>query len=275
MSFTPVVPLGGYAGWAFLTRTREAQKEAFVASPSLQRDEAYFRARIGSVTTAEELVADRRLLRVALTAFGLEADIDNRYFIRKVLEDGTLNPDALANKLADKRYLEFSKAFGFGDYAVPRTVLSDFADRILAGYETRSFEAAIGAQDDRMRLAMNAERELAALAGRAISDDAKWLLVMGSPPLREVFQTAFGLPAGFAALDLDQQMGVFRERAERLLGSSGIDQFADPARIEDLIRVFFLRAEIGAGGGAYSSASAALTLLQAAGARPGLLSLRL
>ncbi len=82
MSFTPVVPVGGYAGWTFLARTREAQKQAFVASASQQRDEAYFRAKIGGISTAEELVADRRLLSVVLGAFGLEADIDNRYFIR-------------------------------------------------------------------------------------------------------------------------------------------------------------------------------------------------
>ncbi|MCB2124410.1 MAG: DUF1217 domain-containing protein [Rhodobacteraceae bacterium] len=272
MSFTPVVPVGGYAGWTFLARTREAQKQAFVASASQQRDEAYFRAKIGGISTAEELVADRRLLSVALGAFGLEADIDNRYFIRKVLEDGTLTPGALGNKLADKRYLEFSKAFGFGDYATPRTKLSDFADRMLESYETRSFEAAVGAQNDDMRLAMNAERELARLAGRAGSDDAKWFEVMGSPPLREVFQTALGLPSAFARLDLDQQLGVFRERAERVLGDAEISQFADPGKIGNLVRVFLLRAESGAAASVYSARSAALTLLQSAGPRGTLVS---
>jgi hypothetical protein len=272
MSFTPVVPFGGYAGWTFLARSREAQKEAFVASARLQRDEAYFRERIGSISTAEDLVSDRRLLSVALGAFGLEADIDNRHFIRRVLEDGTLTPDALGHKLADKRYLEFSKAFGFGDYAMPRTKLSDFADAILASYETRSFEAAVGAQDDNMRLAMNAERELARIAGRAISDDARWLHVMGSPPLREVFQTALGLPSAFARLDLDQQLGVFRERAERVLGDAEISQFTDPGKIGTLVRAFLLRAEVGATSSVYSARSAALTLLQSAGPRGTLLS---
>ncbi|MFN6952180.1 MAG: DUF1217 domain-containing protein [Albidovulum sp.] len=272
MSFSPVVPLGGYPGWSFLTRTRAAQKAAFVASAAVQRDEAHFRERIGGIATAEELVADRRLLSVALTAFGLEADIDNRYFIRKVLQDGTLKPDALANKLADKRYFEFAKAFGFGDFATPRTALSDFADTILARYETLRFEAAIGAQDNKMRLAMNAERELARLAGRVMSDEAKWFHVMGSAPLREVFQTAFGLPAAFATVDLDRQLDVFRDRAQRILGSSEISQFADRRKIEDLVRVFLLRAESGTG--VASGQAPALELLRAAGARGTLLSWR-
>lgn len=275
MSFTPVVPFGGLPGWSFLTRTRAAQKAAFVASASVQRDEAYFREKIGGVSTAQALVADRRLLSVALAAFGLEADIDNKYFLRKVLEDGTLKADALANKLADKRYLEFSKAFGFGDYATPRTALSDFADTILASYETRRFEAAVGVQDNSMRLAMNAERELGALARRRVTDDSRWLHVMGSPPLREVFQNAFGLPASFATLDLDRQMDVFRDRAERAFGNSEISQFSDPERIADLVRLYLLRAEASANAAGYSPQSAALSLLQTSGPRQSVLSRRI
>lgn len=272
MSYTPAIPLGGYAGWAFLTRTRAAQMEAFVSSPTLQRDEAYFRERIGDISTAEELVADRRLLSVALGAFGLEADIDNRYFIRKVLEDGTLDPDALANKLADKRYLEFSRAFGFGDYSTPRTRLSDFADTILASYEMRGFETAVGEQDGNLRLAMNAGRELAKLAGRNVSDETKWLAVMGSTPLRQVFETALGLPASFSALDLDRQIETFRDRAERVLGDAEISQFDDPSRVEDLIRVFLVRAEVQANAHVYSAQATALTLLSSGASGGGLLS---
>lgn len=272
MSYTPAIPLGGPAGWAFLNRTRAAQMEAFVASPSIVRDEAYFRERIGGISTAEDLVSDRRLLKVALGAFGLDADIDNRYFIRKVLEDGTLDPDALGNRLADKRYLELSRAFGFGDFATPRTRLSDFADSILAGYETRSFEAAVGSQDGNLRLAMNAQRELSALAGRAISDEARWFTVMGSAPLRQVVQTALGLPAAFSAIDLDQQLGVLRDRAERMFGSADLAQFADPGRVEALIRAFLLRAEAQANAQVYSAQATALTLLQSSPAGGTLLS---
>lgn len=275
MTYTPVIPLGGYAGWTFLARTRDAQKAAFTASASIQRDEAYFREKIGNISSAEELVADRRLLSVALGAFGLEADIDSRYFIRKVLEEGTLDPKALANKLADKRYLEFSRAFGFGDFATPRTKLSDFADKIIASYETRAFEVAVGEQNADMRLAMNAQRELAALAARPLGDDARWLSVMGSAPLRQVFQTALGLPSAFAALDLDKQLGVFRDRAERVLGTSEVSQFSDPRKVEGLIRVFLARSQSQADAPLYSAGSTALTLLRSAVSPGTLLSRRI
>lgn len=265
MSFAPVIPMGGYAGWKFLNRTMAAQKAAFSGDAAAKRDTAHFRETIGSVKTAEQLVGNRRLLSVALGAFGLSADINNKYFIRKVLEDGTLENGALANKLADKRYAEFSRAFGFGDYKTPRTQLSDFADTILQRYETRQFEVAVGTQNDAMRLALNAQRELATLAGKSSSEDTKWFTILGSAPLRSVVQTAFGLPQSFASIDLDQQLGVLKDRAERFLGSSDPAQFKDPAKVEDILRLYLLRADSASAISATGKNASALTLLQSTG----------
>ena len=119
MSFQPIIPLSGLAGWNFLNRTMDTQRTAFENSPTIKRDTDYFREKIGEISSAKDLVADRRLLGVALGAFGLEADIGNKYFVQKILEDGTLDPEALGNKLADKRYLAMAETFGFGDNAVP------------------------------------------------------------------------------------------------------------------------------------------------------------
>ena len=260
MTFAPVVPFGGYPGWAFLNRTLEAQKKAFTGDAALQRDEAYFREKIGSIDTAEKLVGDRRLLSVALSAYGLDGDINNKYFLRKILEDGTLTAAALGNRLVDKRYLEFSKAFGFGDFPIPNTAKSDFADKILKAYEARKFEIAVGAQNSDMRLALNAQRELEVIAKRNISPNTKWLAALGSPPLRTVLQTAFGLPGSFAGVDLDKQVAVLKDRAEKLLGSADVGQFSDPEKTEKLVRLFLVRSP--AQQSDFGAGSAALTLLQ-------------
>lgn len=263
MSFSPVVPFGGYAGWSFLQRTMERQTESFLTGAVMQRDEDYFREKIGQVRSARELVEDRRLLGVALGAFGLDADIDNRYFIRKVLEDGTLDPKALANRLADKQYLAFSQAFGFGDFAIPRTGLSDFADSIVLAWQTQQFERAVGEQDGDLRLALNAGRELATLAPRNLSEETKWFTIMGNPPLRQVFEKALGLPSSFASLDLDQQLSVFQDKAGRIFGEESVGQFADPEKTEKLLRTFLIRSEAGSGISSVAAGAAALQILQA------------
>lgn len=262
MTFTPAIPLAGYAGWTFLKRTYDTQTKAFQASPELKRDEDYFRAKIGDVKTAEQLVSDRRLLRVALGAYGLDNDINNRFFIRKVLEDGTLRDGSLSNRLADKQYRALSAGFGFGDFSVPRTQLSDFADKTLAAFKTRRFETAVGTQNNDMRLALNVERELPALAGRSSSEATKWFTVMGNGPMRQVFETALGVPASVGSLDLDRQLDIFQTRAGKVFGNDGIAQFSDPAKMDALVRRFLLRAEVATLSPAQSASAGALAMMQ-------------
>ena len=262
MSFQPVIPFSGAAGWAFLQRTKEAQQTAFESGAVIQRDVQYFQDKIGSIETAEELVSDRRLLSVALGAYGLSDDINNTYFIWKVLEDGTLDPDALANKLSDKRYFEMANDFGFADFGTPRSQISDFGEKTVEAYKERQFEVAVGNQDQDMRLAMSLERDLGNIIVKSTSDSAKWYSVMGNPPLRQVFETALGLPSSFATIDIDKQLEVFQAKSERYFGDKSVDQFADPERLEELTRLFLARSQVAQGTAALSSNSIALTLLQ-------------
>ncbi|WP_395540517.1 DUF1217 domain-containing protein [Neotabrizicola sp. sgz301269] len=263
MSFQPVLPLTGYAGWTFLKRTKATQQAAMQADSTQKRDEDYFRARIGTIKTAKGLVADRRLLNVALTAFGLQDDISYKAFLEKILEGGTLSGDGLANKLSDKRYFEFSKAFGFGDYAVPRNQMSDFPDKILALYHRQGFETAVGAQNDSYRLALNAEHALADIATGSGGVNTKWFSILGSAPLREVIQGALGLPSSFASIDLDQQLKVVKQRAQAVFGSSDPATFAHPDQVDKLVRSYLIRTEITGTGQRHSPASIALQILGA------------
>ena len=264
MTYTPALPLSGYAGWKFLKRTYATQTRAFAASTELKRDEDYFRAKIGSVKTAEQLVSDRRLLKVALGAYGLDSDINNKFFLRKILEDGTLKTAALANRLADKQYRAFSSGFGFGDYSVPRTQLSDFADKTIAAYKTRAFETAVGDQNNDLRLALNAERELPAVAGRTMAEATKWFTVMGNTPLRQMFEKALNLPTSIGALDLDRQLRIFQDKTAQIFGTNSVSQFAEPKQMDALVRRFLLQSEAQASGVAQSASAGALLMLESA-----------
>lgn len=262
MTFQPIIPFSGMAGWAFLQRTQQTQRAAFEASPEIERDVDYFARNIGKVTNAEELVNDYRLLKVALGAFGLDDDLPNKAFIKKVLEEGSLDSNSFANKMADKRYLALAKAFDF-DLGTPSTKISDFSDDILSRYKTRGFEIAVGEQDINMRLALTLERDLGEIAGKDITPDGMWFSVMGNKPLREVFETALGLPSTLATLDIDQQLGVFRERAQAVFGDGEIAQFTEPEKTAELNRLFLVRAQIAGGSSGMSSGAIALTLLGA------------
>lgn len=261
MIFQPVVPTGGVVGWRFLQRTYEAQLESYSTSAVNERDTKYFLDNIRNVRTAENLVSDRRLLQVALGAFGLEGDLDNRYFIQKVLSDGTQAEDALSNRLADKRYRDMADAFGFGPGEVPKTNLINNMRKIAEDNLVASFEISVGQQDDTMRIALYIQHALPEIATADSSEDTKWFDLMGSPPLRSMMETTLGLPSSFAQLDIDKQLNVFKDRLQRVTGSSNLSQFSDTEAVETLTDTYLARTQIAALQNTISPAQTALILL--------------
>lgn len=162
--FVPVIPSSGLTGWRFLQRTYDTQLESLSNNSQLTRSADYFSENIGKVKTAQDLTSDRRLLEVALGAFGIQDDIDNRFFIQKILEEGTTAQDSLANRFSDNRYKEFSEAFGLGPGETSQIDRNGFTDNILARFRANSFEVSAGQQDDSMRVALYAQRVLGDLA---------------------------------------------------------------------------------------------------------------
>lgn len=261
MTFVPMIPSGGNAGLAYLNRTREAQQSAFDTSGRIPHDVEYFKENIGKVDTVDDLMSDHRLLTVALGAFGLDEDINSKFFIRKALSEGSLSPDAFANKLSDKRYLALTKAFGF-DLSTPRSKVSDFADKITAQYTERQFEIAVGEQNVDLRMALSFERELASALKQSDKENAQWFTIMASPPLRKVFDGAFNLPTAFGTLDVDRQLDIYKDKAEAYFGTSSPEDFLKPEKQDELMRRFLVQSELQAGMSMNSTGSIALTLLQ-------------
>ncbi|AVO38551.1 DUF1217 domain-containing protein [Pukyongiella litopenaei] len=263
MTFAPVVAGSGLVAWRFLTRTYDAQIDTYARSPAVTRDTGYFLEKITEVSTAADLVADRRLLQVALGAFGLQDDIDDRYFVRKILEDGTTSDDALAIRLTDQRYRDLSDAFGFGPGQSPNTgdigAMTDLADR----FRVQMFEAAVGEQDNDMRVALYAQRELAELAADAVSEETKWYTLMSLPPLRNMFETALSLPSSFGQLDIEKQMEILRDKTAGVLGDNTVSQFSDPQKLSDFTDRFLMQAQIRDARQAASPQAVALSLLRA------------
>ncbi|WP_134724592.1 DUF1217 domain-containing protein [Paracoccus luteus] len=258
MSFQPFVGTGGYAGWRLLNRTADQQKAMIARDPAVAQAGRHYRETIGTVQSAEQLVGDFRLLKTTLTAFGLENDLNSRFFIRKVLESDLDDPKSLVNRLSDKRYRALAEVFRF-DGSTPKTTTAGFADAIIARHVDAELERRVGTVDGNLRLAMNARRELPPLAASGSTDATKWYTILGSTPLRKVVEGAFNLGSSFAKLPLDRQLLELQGRSERLLGSASPGVLADPAKVEKLIQRFLLTA--GNVTPSQSSYSAALTLL--------------
>ena len=77
---------------------------------------------IGVVADVDDLLADKKIMTLALTAVGLEQEGDTARKLKKVLTSDLTDPNSYVYTLKDKRYVELAKAFNFnpdGTLGVP------------------------------------------------------------------------------------------------------------------------------------------------------------
>jgi hypothetical protein len=128
--------------------------------PTMKRDADLFRRKIGTVDHGRRSgLRPPPCCKVALGAYGLDGDIDNKAFIRKVLSDGTLKdpiwPTGWRTSLLHDGRRPSASIFGTPRPSCPISPTRHSPVR------QRQFEAAVGEQNNSYRLAMNAEREIA------------------------------------------------------------------------------------------------------------------
>lgn len=261
MAFSPLIPSTGIVGFKLLTATETAQRATFENQPEIKREAEYFQSRISEVRSAADLVSDRRMLAVALGAFGMDEEIDKRAFLRKVLDEGSERQDAFANRFVDPRYARFARAFGFGDAAGARTGDPGFGASIATAFLDRKFEIAVGEVDESMRLALNFRREISTYANANDPDGTAWFSVMGDQPTRKVLEAALGLPSQISNVDIDRQRDEFREAASRTFGASSLEIFNDPEIVDAAINRYLARTAAEAGPSGTTKGAVALTLL--------------
>lgn len=260
MPFKPIVVGNGLVAWRNLQRSLPQQLERFAKAPVQDRVIKHFEEKAQTLTSGNAVVSDRQILTVALGAYGLQDDLQSRFFISKILDEGVSQPNALANRMTDSRYKRLAGDFAFDGLSRITGVLDATAKKITSNYVQQAFAEAVGQNDQSLRLALNADGEFQRIAAQDISDDAKWYLVMGNPPLRSVVETSLGLPNSFGRLDIDQQLDVFRAKSASSFGVTEIDDLANVEKRGTLIDLFLLKQQV-LQGSSFSSNSIALQLL--------------
>ncbi|WP_425071561.1 DUF1217 domain-containing protein [Sagittula sp. S175] len=219
-----------------------------------------FEAKIASVNSVDDLISDPDLLKVALGAFGAEDRINSRNLLKRVFTEGTQDSNGLANVLNDRSLISMAKAFGFD--AKPKIAIQadNFADNIIDNYQRQMFEDAIYEVDSTIGTAISFQNAAPALAGMDSSDNTKWFNVLGDSMMRNVFETALGLPSGFSQIDIDKQLEVLKEKAQNRFGIKKFTELEDTAIVNRVIYSYLLQSQASTIGGS-GSQQIALTLL--------------
>ena len=109
----------------------------------------YYTNTIGSVTSVDDLLNNDRLYRYALTAFGLDPNVQSKATIRQALTSDLSDPTSFANTQANGRYKLLAGAFNFatdgsvsgGGGAQTASQIKSTTDQYLTTYDDKAVSA--------------------------------------------------------------------------------------------------------------------------------------
>jgi hypothetical protein len=128
------VPLttSGLAGFNQLKKKEDSQKEVLKADAFVKRETEYFKKNIGKISSAQEFVSDTRILRFALSSYGLEEELFKTAYIKRVLESDLTDAQSAANRISDPRWQNFAQAFIKSTPEVPGPLQEGFGSKQIA-----------------------------------------------------------------------------------------------------------------------------------------------
>lgn len=197
--------------------------------PTTARESAYYLANIRDVKSIDDFLGNDRLYRYAMKSFGLSDMIYAKAFMRKVLTEGIDEKKSFANSLSDKRYKDFATTFNFARHGDVTTVFDRTQQGTVDNYIRQTLEEEAGDQNEGVRLALYFQRK-----APGITDPFE---ILADPALAQVARTLIGLPDEAAAMDIDKQAAMIKDRLD-------FDDFKDPAKLDELITRFTAMYEI-------------------------------
>ncbi|WOI52273.1 DUF1217 domain-containing protein [Parvularcula sp. LCG005] len=222
------------------------------ASADESKASAEFRSMISKVGSVDDLVDNFKLYNYVMTAFDLGGETNKTGLVRKVLNDGVLDQDALANKLSDPRYADMARTLGIEEFGLRNLRDPAVIDMIVQRFERVSRENEAGEE--------NGAVEIAAYFQRKAPTINSWLEVAADTRLLNMALTALDLPAAIGALDLDRMIKTLEDRMD-------IADLQDPAKLENFVNRYLINSDTGGATSAgYSDTSMALSILTASNA---------
>ncbi|WP_026379065.1 DUF1217 domain-containing protein [Afifella pfennigii] len=193
------------------------------AERPVQLETEYYRSNIGEVRSIDDFLADTRLFRYAMTAFGLEDMAHAKGMIRKVLEEGVEDKKSFANRLNDPRFKEFAQVFNFARDGEATTQTNAARQGVVDRYVRQTMEVTAGEENEGVRLALYFQRSAPEVTS-AYS-------LLADPALWQVVKTIYGFPDEMANADIDKQAAAIEKRLD-------VADLQDPEKLSKLLQRF-------------------------------------
>lgn len=222
--------ISAYPLYRQLTPAYVSQQTAKMAkSATVQSEIAYFKKKVETIKTPDEFVKDYRLLKFALTAYGLEDQLQYPARIQQIMKDDPEDPRALVRRMTSVGYREINAAFDFFKSGVTKLKDPNFQQTLIAKYTSQRYEISLGEINPNISDALYFER----MIGKAKNGYE----VIGDKVLFEVAKTALNMPPGAVTAKVER----LRQWIEREMDFKRLN---DPAYVKKLSHRFLMLKDV-------------------------------
>jgi hypothetical protein len=216
-------------------------------NPILQQQTDDYLKQIVDVKSIDDFLKNDSVYTYAMKAFGLDAKLGDKDFMRKILEGGVSDPDSFANQQTNKNYAAFAAAFDFSTHGEETTTYSVPEQGTVDAYMRQTMEDEAGAQNPGVQLALYFQRKASSITSTYD--------ILADKALAKVVRTALRLPDSTAMLDIDKQASMIEDKLD-------IEDFQDPAKLGDFLKRFTSLYDIDNPSAAQQSAPTAILFSQ-------------
>ncbi|NIX78419.1 DUF1217 domain-containing protein [Microvirga terricola] len=195
-----------FTNYQLISRDLQKSLNRTASEPIVSRETDYYLKNIGKVKSIDAFLADNRLYKYAMKAYGLEDMTYAKAFMRKALTEGIDSKDSFANRLSDKRYKEFVGTFNFVRYKEATTSFDQAQQGTIDKYVRQSLESSIGDEDSGVRLALYFQRNAASI--KSPYD------ILADPALLQVARTALGFSQEAMGGNVDAQAAMIKRKLD-------------------------------------------------------------
>ncbi|WP_174373177.1 DUF1217 domain-containing protein [Agrobacterium tumefaciens] len=217
----------------YLTEVTRWDKDKKVREKG-EKEVSYYREKMETLETVDQLLADRRLLDFMLVAQRIDPKSVTTDYLKKIFKSDLKDPKSFANTEKDTRFRALAGSFNFDTKGNIRATTGQTIQNTRSLMETRdnyvrqTLEERAGEENSGVRLALYFKR----MAG-GISNPYD---ILADNALAEFTRTALGMPAETANSKVDVQAKMIEKRLK-------MKDLQDPAKVEKLVSRFLVMFE--------------------------------
>jgi hypothetical protein len=203
--------------------TQEVKKTA--AQPAVRQAVKSFTQAVNGATSLKQLLANRSVMSVLLTANGMSDQIGYTALATQALMSKEDDPHALVNRLTDRRWKALAQTYDFAGKGL--AAIQD--PEVIASIANKYAEAIWQDSQDKVTPGLSNALAFKAKAASISSVDQ----ILGDPTLRTVVTTALGVPLQIAFQPLEAQERSISSRID-------ITKFQDPKFVDTLLQRYLI-----------------------------------